>query len=152
MPPDQTLSGRLTHGHSQIGNFSSVTWHLANVKREAVAGRRQGAGYTLMNGKLYIFGGWMSSNRISNDVVCLSQAPDGRLVWNWVSTTQGERPQPVYGCTISAVTSQTHGECLVTHGGVIWGGYQGAVSHHWNASRLLYFFFFLTAPIFDTVL
>lgn len=104
-----------------------------------------------MNGKLYIFGGWMSSNRISNDVVCLSQAPDGRLVWNLVSTTQGERPQPVYGCTISAVTSQTHGECLVTHGGVIWGGYQGAVSHHWNASRLLYFFFFFTAPIFDTV-
>lgn len=116
-----------TNGRPQIGNFSSVSWRLPSVRRESVAGRRQGAGSTVMNGKLYVFGGWMSNNSISSDVVCLSQAPDKGLVWSRLSV-QGDGPQPVYGCTITAASSQHYGDCLVTHGGVIWGGYQGAVS------------------------
>lgn len=71
----------------------------------------------------------MSTNYISNTVVSLTQThgDTGGPTWDKVDT-EGYAPQPVYGVTLTAVSSEHHGQCLITFGGVIWGGYAGAVN------------------------
>lgn len=121
-----------------VDDLSCPVWkqvHPTNGQRTVMD--RQGSSAAVLNGCAVVYGGWTSGwDTIRNDVHILRSVKrdNGRKVIEWeFIKCRGDFPPPTYGPTVTTLIHPSHGPCLATFGGVLYGSYQGPM----NELRLL---------------